>query len=306
MSHEERGGLLHEGAGPAVMSAYVEVIFDNADQRFSTDTAEVILRRTIGQKKDEYSLNRKEYDAPGGGERAEDGRGRITAITNMPDAGRLDILKEVAGTKVYEERRAASQKIMDDTEHRRTKIDESLDHIRGRLALQEALEKLEGDREGGVEQTDDDREALQCGELKLEKIDAKISELHSQIKLLSAERAQLEDERRDIAKQKAKIELDVQTTIDNQISAQEAHTKHADDLRTVQEQISEREAEHSQLLPEYTAKRKQERALRQQITDADHWLELVLELTVTIRSKTRNERLKLCPCSCFYSNLPQG
>ncbi|KAK3613008.1 Structural maintenance of chromosomes protein 3, partial [Elasticomyces elasticus] len=128
-------------------------------------------------------------------------------------------------------------------------------------------------------QTDDDREALQCGELKLEKIDAKISELHSQIKLLSAERAQLEDERRDIAKQKAKIELDVQTTIDNQISAQEAHTKHADDLRTVQEQISEREAEHSQLLPEYTAKRKQERALRQQITDADHWLELVLELT---------------------------
>ncbi|KAK4889085.1 Structural maintenance of chromosomes protein 3, partial [Elasticomyces elasticus] len=291
MSHEERGGLLHEGAGPAVMSAYVEVIFDNADQRFSTDTAEVILRRTIGQKKDEYSLNRKEYDAPGGGFSTSNpyyivSQGRITAITNMPDAGRLDILKEVAGTKVYEERRAASQKIMDDTEHRRTKIDESLDHIRGRLGelLEEkeelqALEKLEGDREGGVEQTDDDREALQCGELKLEKIDAKISELHSQIKLLSAERAQLEDERRDIAKQKAKIELDVQTTIDNQISAQEAHTKHADDLRTVQEQISEREAEHSQLLPEYTAKRKQERALRQQITDADHWLELVLELT---------------------------
>ncbi|KAK3613215.1 Structural maintenance of chromosomes protein 3, partial [Elasticomyces elasticus] len=301
MSHEERGGLLHEGAGPAVMSAYVEVIFDNADQRFSTDTAEVILRRTIGQKKDEYSLNRKNTTRQEAVNVLKTAgfstsnpyyivsQGRITAITNMPDAGRLDILKEVAGTKVYEERRAASQKIMDDTEHRRTKIDESLDHIRGRLGelleekeelpLQEALEKLEGDREGGVEQTDDDREALQCGELKLEKIDAKISELHSQIKLLSAERAQLEDERRDIAKQKAKIELDVQTTIDNQISAQEAHTKHADDLRTVQEQISEREAEHSQLLPEYTAKRKQERALRQQITDADHWLELVLELT---------------------------
>ncbi|KAK3613332.1 Structural maintenance of chromosomes protein 3, partial [Elasticomyces elasticus] len=135
--------------------------------------------------------------------------------------------------------------------------------------LQEALEKLEGDREGGVEQTDDDREALQCGELKLEKIDAEISELHSQIKLLSEERAQLEDERRDTVKQKAKIELDVQTTIDNQISAQEAHTKHADDLRTVQEQISDCEAELSQLLPEYTAKKEQERALRQQITDAE-------------------------------------
>ncbi|KAK3616424.1 Structural maintenance of chromosomes protein 3 [Elasticomyces elasticus] len=287
------------------MSAYVEVIFDNADQRFPTDTPEVILRCTIGQKKDEYSLNRKNttrqeamnmlktagfstsnpyYIVP---------QGRITAITNMPDAGRLDILKEVAGTKVYEERRAASPKIMDDAEHRRTKIDELLDHIRGRLgeleeekeelrafqdkdrarrcleSLQEALEKREGDREGGVEQTDDDREALQCGELKLEKIDAEISELHSQIKLLSEERAQLEDERRDTVKQKAKIELDVQTTIDNQISAQEAHTKHADDLRTVQEQISDCEAELSQLLPEYTAKKEQERALRQQITDAE-------------------------------------
>ncbi|KAK5673774.1 Structural maintenance of chromosomes protein 3, partial [Elasticomyces elasticus] len=144
MSREERGGLLHGGAGSAVMSAYVEVVFDNADQRFSTDTAEVILRRTIGQKKDEYSFNRKNTTRQEAVNMLKTAgfstsnpyyivsQGRITAITDMPDAGRLDIL-EVAGTKVYEERRAASQKIMDDTEHRRTKIDESLDHIRGRL-----------------------------------------------------------------------------------------------------------------------------------------------------------------------------
>ncbi|KAK4900459.1 Structural maintenance of chromosomes protein 3 [Elasticomyces elasticus] len=235
MSCAERGGLLHEGAGSAVMSAYVEVIFDNADQRFPTDTPEVILRRTIGQKKDEYSLNRKNTTRQGD-EHAEDGGGRITAITNMPDAGRLDILKEVAGKKVYEERRAASQMIMKDAKHRRTKIDELLDNIRGRLGeLEEEKEELrefqEKDRarrcwstrftmrtrkhckklwrsSSGVEQTDDDREALQCGELELEKIDAEISELHSQIKLLSEERAQLEDERRDTAKQKAKTELD--------------------------------------------------------------------------------------------------
>ncbi|KAK5722050.1 Structural maintenance of chromosomes protein 3 [Elasticomyces elasticus] len=142
MSREERGWLLHEGAGSAVMSAYMEVIFDNADQRFPTDTPEVILRRTIGQKKDEYSLNRKNTTRQGD-EHAEDGRGRITAITNMPDAGRLDILKEVAGTKVYEERRAASQKIMEDAEHRRTKIDELLDNSRGRLGeLEEEKEEL--------------------------------------------------------------------------------------------------------------------------------------------------------------------
>ncbi|KAK4904416.1 Structural maintenance of chromosomes protein 3 [Elasticomyces elasticus] len=198
MSREERGGLLHKGAGSAVMSAYVEVIFDNADQRFPIDTPEVILRRTIGQKKDEYSLNRKStmrqeatnmlktagfstsnpyYIVP---------QGRITAITNVPDAGRLDILKEVAGTKVYKERRAASQNIMDDTEHRRTKIDEFLDHFRGRLGeLKEEKEELR------VSQNKDrarrcleytihhkDQEALQEASEKLQDVENKRAQVH--------------------------------------------------------------------------------------------------------------------------------
>lgn len=37
----------------------VEIVFDNADNRFPTGKDEVILRRTIGLKKDEYSLDKK-------------------------------------------------------------------------------------------------------------------------------------------------------------------------------------------------------------------------------------------------------
>ena len=37
----------------------MEVVFDNSDGRFPVDRAEVRLRRTIGLKKDEYSLDRK-------------------------------------------------------------------------------------------------------------------------------------------------------------------------------------------------------------------------------------------------------
>lgn len=60
MSREERQALLHEGTSTATtLSAYVEIVFDNSDQRFPTGNDEVILRRTIGQKKDEYSLDRK-------------------------------------------------------------------------------------------------------------------------------------------------------------------------------------------------------------------------------------------------------
>lgn len=37
----------------------VEIVFDNSDNRFPTGKEEVILRRTIGLKKDEYSLDKK-------------------------------------------------------------------------------------------------------------------------------------------------------------------------------------------------------------------------------------------------------
>ncbi len=35
-------------AGSSVMAAYVEIIFDNSDGRFSVDSDEVVLRRTVG------------------------------------------------------------------------------------------------------------------------------------------------------------------------------------------------------------------------------------------------------------------
>jgi hypothetical protein len=37
----------------------VEIVFDNSDNRFPTGRDEVVLRRTIGLKKDEYSLDKK-------------------------------------------------------------------------------------------------------------------------------------------------------------------------------------------------------------------------------------------------------
>jgi structural maintenance of chromosome 3 (chondroitin sulfate proteoglycan 6) len=42
-------------------------------------------------------------------------QGKVNALTLMKDEQRLDMLKEVAGTKVYEQRRAESQKIMAET-----------------------------------------------------------------------------------------------------------------------------------------------------------------------------------------------
>jgi len=110
------------------------------------------VRRTVGLKKDEFQLDRKSANKAevmsllesAGFSRSNpyyivpQGRvssppcpftplassmltawavsvSQVTALTNQKDQDRLQTLKDVAGTKVYEERRAESKRIMDDT-----------------------------------------------------------------------------------------------------------------------------------------------------------------------------------------------
>jgi structural maintenance of chromosome 3 (chondroitin sulfate proteoglycan 6) len=66
----------------------------------------------------------------------------------MKDFERLNLLKEVAGTQVYEQRRTESLKIMEETESKRAKIDELLKYIEERLSeLEEEKEELRGFQE---------------------------------------------------------------------------------------------------------------------------------------------------------------
>ena len=62
-SHDARASnrqtLLHDGEGEQNVSAYVEIVLDNSDDRLPMDTAEVTLRRQVGAKKDEYFVNMK-------------------------------------------------------------------------------------------------------------------------------------------------------------------------------------------------------------------------------------------------------
>ena len=86
-------------------------------------------------------------------------QGRITGLMNAKDAERLQLLKEVAGTRVYDERRQESLKVMEDTSSRlfvgwlirltsaigakRGQIEEMLKYIEERLAeLEEEKEEL--------------------------------------------------------------------------------------------------------------------------------------------------------------------
>lgn len=107
MGPDERQQLLHEGSGARVVSAFVEIIFDNSDSRLPIDKDEVGLRRVIGAKKDSYYLDKKHVLKSevinlletAGFSRSNPyyivKQGRINQIAMAPDAQRLQLLKEV-------------------------------------------------------------------------------------------------------------------------------------------------------------------------------------------------------------------
>lgn len=296
------------------MSAFVEIIFDNSDDRFPTGKPELILRRTIGMKKDEYSLDRKnatKSDVMNLLESAGFSRsnpyyivpqGRVTALTNMKDGERLNLLKEVAGTQVYEARRTESLKIMTETNNKREKIDELLNYIKERLAeleeekeelrdyqekdkerrclqytidhreqvaIANELDNLEEQRQTGVDDTDDSQERFLQGEKDLAEITTEISELKQQVEFLRVDKKQLEAERRDKARAKAQIELDVKGLSDGQSAAQQATAQYKSDLDSVQSSIKEHEDDLAQLTPEYLAKLDQESTTKSELDTAE-------------------------------------
>jgi len=314
MGREERQALLHEGSGSAVMSAYVEIIFDNSDDRFPTGKDELILRRTIGLKKDEYSLDRKnatKTDVMNLLESAGFSRsnpyyivpqGRVTALTNMKDAERLNLLKEVAGTQVYEARRTESLKIMTETNNKRAKIDELLDYIKERLSeleeemqelrayqekdkdrrcleyalyhqvqnkLAASLDEIEDARLNGIEGTDDSREAFLEGEKAIEELNLEIKQLTRQMELLKLDRRQLEEDRRETSKAQAKVELTVKTLTEGLSTSEQARTRHQQELKSVKQDIASKEAELAKILPEYTRRKAKEVEIKQNLDVAE-------------------------------------
>eukprot|EP00257_Ricinus_communis_P021631 XP_015581164.1 structural maintenance of chromosomes protein 3 isoform X2 [Ricinus communis] len=152
---EDRHALLHEGAGHQVLSAFVEIVFDNSDNRIPVDKEEVRLRRTIGLKKDEYFLDGKHITKTevmnllesAGFSRSNPyyvvQQGKIASLTLMKDSERLDLLKEIGGTRVYEERRRESLKIMQETGNKRKQIIQVVQYLDERLReLDEEKEEL--------------------------------------------------------------------------------------------------------------------------------------------------------------------
>jgi chromosome segregation ATPase len=96
-------------------------------------------------------------------------QGKIASLTLMKDHERLDLLKEIGGTRVYEERRKESLKIMVETENRRKQIIEVVQYIEERLKeLDEEKEELKM-----YQQLDKQRRSLEYTIFEKELLDAR-------------------------------------------------------------------------------------------------------------------------------------
>ncbi|CAM9100462.1 unnamed protein product, partial [Phaeothamnion confervicola] len=299
---EERQHLLHEGAGANVMSAFVEIVFDNSDGRLAQDGDEVVLRRTIGLKKDEFFLNRKRVNKNEVSSLLESAgfsasnpyyivqQGKVSTLTLMRDEERLNLLREIAGTKVYEERREESLVIMDETNSKRDKIQEVITYIEERLAeleeekeelgtyqkldrnrraleytlydkelrkAREDLEQIEKSRSEDVDRTQEIHEAMRSVTDGIAKREADEATAVARLARLERQREEVERERREVIAARAKLELEVKDTQERVAADAEGQTALQRELVRLERTVAEREAElDRRAAPAYEAARR--------------------------------------------------
>ncbi|XP_058126850.1 structural maintenance of chromosomes protein 3-like [Anopheles ziemanni] len=245
---EQRQALLHEGTGPRAMSAYVEIIFDNTDNRVPIDKEEIFLRRVIGAKKDQYFLNKKVVPRSEVVNLLESAgfsnsnpyyivkQGKINQMATAPDSHRLKLLREVAGTRVYDERKEESMNLLRESEGKLDKITEYLRTIEDRLkTLEEEKEEL-----SEYQKWDKARRTLEYIIHETE---------------LKDTRKQLEDldvQRKSSGDKQKLLTQDIQKAQERVKAAQKALKDAKKDVVTAKDEKSVLATEHQQLLREKT------------------------------------------------------
>lgn len=319
---EDRNALLHEGAGHQVLSAFVEIVFDNSDNRIPVDKEEVRLRRTVGLKKDEYFLDGKHITKTevmnllesAGFSRSNPyyvvQQGKIASLTLMKDSERLDLLKEIGGTRVYEERRRESLKIMQETGNKRKQIIQVVQYLDERLKeLDEEKEELRK-----YQQLDKQRKSLEytlydkelhdarqkLGEVdearikvsdtstkmynsvldaheKSKELDKKSKELTKEVQGLNKEKEAIEKQRKGAIMKRTQIELDVkdlQEKISSNIRAREDAVRQHESL---EKEIQDSTDQLNNITPLYNNQVKEEKDISKEIMESEKKLSILYQ-----------------------------
>jgi len=215
----QRKQLLHDAGQSGVVSAFVEIVFDNEDGRFPINEKLISIKRMIGAKKDEYFINQKQTTKRELNSVLESAgiskfnqhfivpQGQIAQRVQERDNERLQLIKEIAGTRVYDQNRAESTKLMSDADNKREKVQSIIDYFKERLEELEAekeelakFEQLDKKRrciEFKIYDGEKERTQAQLDEIRRSegKQDKKNEKLHAKLKRIRTEMDEVRKER---------------------------------------------------------------------------------------------------------------
>uniref|UniRef100_A0A914KU80 Structural maintenance of chromosomes protein 3 n=3 Tax=Meloidogyne TaxID=189290 RepID=A0A914KU80_MELIC len=206
ITQHNRHAFLHESVGAKSATARVEIVFDNMDHRIPTESEEVRIVRTLTMKNDTYSIDGKSVTKTeivnmmesAGFSRSNPyyivKQGKITELATASDAYRLKLIKEVAGTRVFDEKKEESTKILTETQGKIEKSVTLLGYINERLKkLEEEKEDLKeyqkwDKMKRSIEYTIFDKEITEA-KAKLEKLTDQRTKINTEQNKIGIERA---------------------------------------------------------------------------------------------------------------------
>eukprot|EP00048_Salpingoeca_helianthica_P020901 m.9177 g.9177 ORF g.9177 m.9177 type:complete len:1197 (+) comp5363_c0_seq1:148-3738(+) len=335
---EERQMLLHEGTGVAVLSAYVEIVFDNTDMRIPVEKEEVVLRRAIGLKKDEYFLDGKHVTKTDVANLLESSgfsrsnpyyivqQGKINSLALAKDSERLQLLKEVAGTSVYDERRAQSIGILEESHNKQARIEEVLGYIEQRLQELEGekeelkqyqeldkdhrsieytlyskeldetrakLEQLETERQAESEKAQSSFDAIQEAQTRMKQLEDELAALRDTHQFAASEKRDLEEERQELLRARTKLELDSSDLETALGDARSGEAKLAKDIKDLTRSVKDREKQRDTIEPQFREIVAREKGLKERLEETTRRRdELYAKQSRSRQFRTQGERDK--------------
>uniref|UniRef100_A0A8C1RHK5 Structural maintenance of chromosomes 3 n=1 Tax=Cyprinus carpio TaxID=7962 RepID=A0A8C1RHK5_CYPCA len=222
-------------------------------------------------------------------------QGKINQMATAPDSQRLKLLREVAGTRVYDERKEESISLMKETEGKREKINELLKYIEERLHTLEdekeelaqyqkwdkmrraleytiynqelnetraKLDELSSKRETCGDKSRQLRDAQQDARDKVEDTERVVRELKARISAMKEEKEQLSAERQEQIKQRTKLELKAKDLQDELAGNSEQRKRLLKERQKLLEKIEEKQKELQETEPKFNAvKEREERGI---------------------------------------------
>lgn len=167
LRHEDKKNLVHEEPGEEITQISVELVIENKLRRFPIDKDFIKITKIyfVNENVEEILINDKKFLKSDFNNLLESGgfcrqnpyyiiqQGKINNFINMNDAELFDQFSELTGTKIYEEKKSESLKLLEEASENKQKIakqseqiDEYIEKLENQCKDLNAFEKLEKKR----------------------------------------------------------------------------------------------------------------------------------------------------------------